>query len=64
MPGLDRRVLAALCDLRPHLVSSAVVAPLGRELGAAESRGHVLTRHRNVAKAAVVASETRFDTNL
>lgn len=64
MPGLDRRVLASLCDLNAHSVSSSVISRLGRELGTAESRGHVLTRHKRVADAVVVAAATRFGTDL
>lgn len=64
MPGLDRRVLASLCDLNLRSISSAVVSRLGRELGAAESRGHVLTRHKRVADAVVVVAATRFGTDL
>lgn len=56
IPGLDNRVLAALCGVSPYGVTSAIVAPLGRELGAAESRGHVLTRHKRVAEAIVIAA--------
>lgn len=64
MPGLDRNVLASLCDLNVHSVSSAVVLRLGRELGAAESRGHALTRHKRVADAIVVTATTRLGTDL
>ncbi|WP_372923156.1 SIR2 family protein, partial [Roseovarius sp.] len=64
MPGIDKRVLAALCGVEKHLVSSVVRAPLGKEIGAADSGGHILTRHKKVAEAVVVASETRFDTDL
>lgn len=32
MPGLDRRVLASLCDLNLRSISSAVVSRLGREI--------------------------------
>ncbi|MGM0584750.1 MAG: SIR2 family protein [Pseudomonadota bacterium] len=64
MPGLDRRVLASLCDLNVHSISSAVVSRLGRELGAAESRGHVLTRHKRVADSIVVAAGSRLGTDL
>jgi hypothetical protein len=64
MPGLDRRVLASLCDLNVHSVSSAVISRLGRELGAAESRGHVLTRHKRVARAVVEAGASKFGTDL
>jgi len=64
MPGLDRRVLASLCDLNAHSVSAAVISRLGRELGAAESRGHVLTRHKRVARAVVEAGASKFGTDL
>lgn len=64
MPGLDRRVLGELSDLQEFRVSSSIATPLGRELGAAESRDFVLTRHKSVAEAVVVAAETRFDGNL
>lgn len=64
MPGLDRRVLAELNELQEHRVTSSITTPLGRELGAAESREFVLTRHKSVAEAVVVAAETRFDGNL
>ncbi|MDT0684506.1 SIR2 family protein [Roseicyclus sp. F158] len=64
MPGLDRRLLALLCDLNAHSVSSAVISRLGRELGAAESRGHVLTRHKRVAQSVVEAGASKFGTDL
>lgn len=64
MPGLDKRVLASICDLSVNRVSTAITGALGRELGAAESRGHILTRHKRVAEAVTVASETRFGSNL
>jgi len=64
MPGLDKRVLASICDLPVNRVSSSITRVLGREMGAAESRLHVLTRHQMVADAVVVAAETRFDTDL
>jgi hypothetical protein len=57
MSGLEIRVLAALCGVPVYRVGAAVIAPLGREIGAAESRGHVLTRHKRVAEAVVVASD-------
>lgn len=64
MPGLSRIVLAELCDLNANSLTSAVIRPLGEELGTAESRGHVLTRHKRVAEAIVVAASTRFETDL
>ncbi|MYM54937.1 P-loop NTPase [Thalassovita mangrovi] len=64
MPGLEKRVLASICDLPVNRVSTVITGQLGRELGAAESRGHILTRHRRVAEAVTVASETRFGSNL
>jgi len=63
MPGLDKRVLASLMDLPAQMVSSAITMPMGKELGAAESRGHVLTRHKRVAEAIVIAVETRLGTD-
>jgi hypothetical protein len=56
VPGINARVLAALCGIPPFRTSSAIVEPLGREVGAAESHGHVLTRHKRVAEAIVVAA--------
>lgn len=56
MPGLDGRVLAAICGVQPYLVSSTIVIPLGKEVGVGQSRGHVLTRHKLVAEAVVVAA--------
>lgn len=63
MPGLDNRVLAALCGIPVYRVSSALIGPLGKELGAAESRGHVLTRHKRVGEAVVIAA-IRLGTDL
>jgi SIR2-like domain len=56
LAGLDDRVLAELCGVPVFRVPLAVVLPLGKELGTAVSRGHVLTRHRRVAEAALVAA--------
>ncbi|MDG2532805.1 SIR2 family protein [Sphingomonas sp. HITSZ_GF] len=56
MIGLNVRVLALLCGVPPYRVSGAVMAPLGRELGAAEIRGHARTRHKHVADAIMVAA--------
>jgi len=56
MSGLDKRVLGSLCGIPIYQVSSRIITPLGKELGAAQSRGHVLTRHKLVADAIVVAA--------
>lgn len=64
MAGLDKRVLASLCDLSVDKVFQAIIAKLGRELGAAESRGHVLARHRRVAEAVTTAAALHFHSDL
>jgi hypothetical protein len=56
MPGIDNKVLAALCGVARHRVSTAIINPLGREIGAAQSHGFALTRHPRVADAIVIAA--------
>jgi hypothetical protein len=57
MLGLNNHVLSALCGVPRYSDSTAIITPLGKELGAAERRGHVLTRHKRVAEAIVVAAD-------
>jgi hypothetical protein len=64
IPGVDKYVLAELLDVPRDWVASRVVRPLGAEVGAVQSAGHVLTRHRRVASAIVVECETHFNTDL
>jgi hypothetical protein len=53
MPGLDKPVLANLVGVPTWRLASVVLNPLGAELGIAESRQYVLTRHKRVADAIV-----------
>jgi hypothetical protein len=55
--GLDENVLADLVGVPRDWVQTLVVNPLGEEAAAVRSAGLVLTRHRNVATAILVASE-------
>lgn len=64
MPGLDKRVLASIGELPVIRVSSSITTRLGGELGVAESRGHILTRHKRVAQALIAASETHFGNDI
>ena len=55
--GLDEKVLADLLYVPPEWIQTLVVKPLGEEAAAVHSAGHLLTRHRNVAAAILVAAE-------
>ncbi|WP_299406122.1 SIR2 family protein [uncultured Roseobacter sp.] len=64
MPGIDKHVLAAICDLHVGQLSSGVTAMLGQEMGAGQSRGHILSRHKRVAQSVLTAAENRLGTDI
>jgi hypothetical protein len=62
--GLNENILADLVDVDRDWVQTLVVTPLGEEAAAVRSAGHVLTRHRKVAAAILVAAEQDFGADI
>jgi hypothetical protein len=55
--GINELVLATLLNVARDFVQTRVVRPLGDEVGATRSRGHVFTRHRAVAAALLIEAD-------